>query len=157
MRRPSILAAIFVTAMSATAIPALAQEGPPTRYPQHLAKHLAPPNQVVAIRAGRLFDSKSAAMLINQVILIKGDRIVNVGPSVEIPAGTRVIDLSAATVMPGMIDAHVHVVTGGATATQRALIAQTNAQIDLEAGFTTLLDMDFARRLQHRRPARRHQ
>ena len=142
MRRPSILAAIFVTAMSASALPALAQEGPPTRYPQHLAKHLAPPNQVVAIRAGRLFDSKSAAMLINQVILIKGDRIVNVGPSVDIPAGARVIDLSAATVMPGMIDAHVHVVTGGATATQRALIAQTNAQIDLEAGFTTVLDMD---------------
>ena len=142
MRRPSILAAIFVTAMSASAIPALAQEGPPTRYPQHLAKHLAPSNQVIAIRAGRLFDSKSAAMLINQVILIKGDRIVNVGPSVDIPAGARVIDLSAATVMPGMIDAHVHVVTGGATATQRALIAQTNAQIDLEAGFTTVLDMD---------------
>jgi imidazolonepropionase-like amidohydrolase len=142
MHRPSILAAIFVAAMSAAAFPALAQEGPPTRFPPHLSKHLAPPNQVVAIRAGRLFDSKSGAMLPNQIILIKGDRITNVSPTAEIPAGARVIDLSSATVMPGMIDAHVHVVTGGATAAQRALIAQTNAQIDLEAGFTTVLDMD---------------
>jgi imidazolonepropionase-like amidohydrolase len=44
--------------------------------------------------------------------------------------------------MPGMIDAHVHVVTGGATPAQRALIALANAQIDLEAGFTAVLDMD---------------
>jgi imidazolonepropionase-like amidohydrolase len=143
MRWQSTLAVLLASAaIGATALPALSQEGPPTRFPQHLSKHLAPPNQVVAIRAGRLFDSKTAAMLNNQIILIKGDRITNVGPTVEIPLGARVIDLSSATVMPGMIDAHVHVVTGGATPTQRALIAQTNAQIDLEAGFTTLLDMD---------------
>jgi len=44
--------------------------------------------------------------------------------------------------MPGMIDAHVHINTGGATETQRTLIALANAQIDLAAGFTTGLDMD---------------
>src|SRR5215471_16170042 len=142
MRCESRLAAIFVAAVIVVAAgPARSQEGGVAPNPA-LRKHLAPSDQVVAIRAGRMFDSKSGALLSNQVILIKGDRIANVGSSVEVPPGARVIDLSAATVMPGMIDAHVHVVTGGATPTQRALIALANAQIDLEAGFTTVLDMD---------------
>ena len=75
-------------------------------------------------------------------MLIRGDRIAEVGASVQIPREARVIDLSAATVLPGMIDTHVHVNTGGQTPAERALIALTNAQIDLEAGFTTVLDMD---------------
>src|SRR5579872_3263232 len=51
--------------------------------------------QTVAIRAGRLFDSKSGNMLSNQVVLIRGDRIIAVGPAaqVPVPAGARVIDL----------------------------------------------------------------
>jgi imidazolonepropionase-like amidohydrolase len=103
---------------------------------------IASPDQVTAIRAGRLFDSRSGAMLSNQVILIKGDRVTDVGASVQIPAGAKMIDLSAATVLPGMIDTHVHVNTGGASAAQRALIALANAQTDLNAGFTTIMDMD---------------
>ena len=142
MRWQSTLAVISIAAaIGATVGPSQSQEGGAAPNPA-LRKHLAPPDQVVAIRAGRMFESKSGAILNNQVILIKGDRITNVGSSVEIPAGARVIDLGSATVMPGMIDAHVHVVTGGATPTQRALIALANAQIDLEAGFTTVLDMD---------------
>src|SRR5215471_8558718 len=142
MRCESRLAAFFIAAaIIATAGPSRSQEGGNAPNPA-LRKHLAPSDQVTAIRAGRVFDSKSGAMLNNQIILIKGDRITNVGSSVDVPAGARVIDLSSATVMPGMIDAHVHVVTGGATPTQRALIALANAQIDLEAGFTTVLDMD---------------
>jgi imidazolonepropionase-like amidohydrolase len=107
-----------------------------------VGKHLAPRDQAVAIRAARLFDSKSGAVLHDQTILIKGDRIANVGSTVEIPPGARVIDLGVAMAMPGMIDTHVHVVTGGATPTQRALIALANAELDLEAGFTTVADMD---------------
>ena len=103
---------------------------------------IAPPDQVTAIRAGHLFDSKSGVVLSNQVILIKGDRITDVGAAVQIPPGAKVIDLSAATVLPGMIDTHVHVNTGGASAAQRALIALANAQTDLNAGFTTIMDMD---------------
>jgi imidazolonepropionase-like amidohydrolase len=103
---------------------------------------LAPPNQVIAIRAGRLFDSRSGTLANNQIILVKGDRITDAGPNLSIPSGARVVDLTNATVMPGMIDAHVHVVTGGNTPTQRALIALANAQVDLQAGFTTVLDMD---------------
>jgi imidazolonepropionase-like amidohydrolase len=109
---------------------------------QETGKYLAPANQVVAIRAGRLFDAKTGTMLNNQIIVVRGDRILDVGPSAQIPAGARVIDLTSATVMPGMIDAHVHVNTGGNTPAQRSLIALANAQTDLEAGFTTVADMD---------------
>lgn len=109
---------------------------------QAAGKYLAPADQIIAIRAGRLFDSRNGTLLTNQIVLVKGDRITDVGPNLAIPAGARVIDLSAATVMPGMVDAHVHVNTGGNTPTQRALIALANAQVDLEAGFTTVLDMD---------------
>ena len=104
---------------------------------------LAPPNQVVAIRAGRLFDAASGRMLGNQVILVRGERIAEVGSNVIIPAGATVLDLSAATVLPGMIDAHVHVNTSDVnTPARRAFLALANAQIDLDAGFTTVLDMD---------------
>jgi len=65
---------------------------------------------VTAVRAGRLFDSKTSQMLAKQVVLITGDRITEVGPAsqVKIPAGAEVIDFSQATVLPGLIDAHTH-------------------------------------------------
>ena len=107
------------------------------------AKFLAAPTQVVAIRAGRLFDARTGTMRANQVVLITGDRITDVGPSVAIPAGARVIDLSTSTVLPGMIDGHVHVYPPEELSqTTRTLVAVANAQADLEAGFTTVLDMD---------------
>src|SRR5580692_398849 len=48
---------------------------------------IAPSDQIVAVKAGHLFDSKSGEMLSNQVVLIKGDRVTDVGPNVQIPAG----------------------------------------------------------------------
>src|SRR5262249_39075586 len=66
---------------------------------------------LIAIRAGWLFDSKAGQMLTDQVVLIRDDRITEVGPAaqVAIPAGARLIDLSGQTVLPGLIDAHTHV------------------------------------------------
>jgi len=95
------------------------------------------------VRAGRLYDSRSGTMAANQIILIRGDRIVDVGPSVAVPADARVVDLGAATVLPGMIDAHVHVYPPDELSqSTRTIVAVANAQADLDAGFTTVLDMD---------------
>src|SRR5471030_2754819 len=101
-------------------------EGPATTPPQpkEARKIIASPEQVVAILAGRLFDARSGSMLNNQVILVMGDRIAEVGAGVQIPAGATVLDLSSATVLPGMIDTHVHLNTIAAnTAAKRGLIA----------------------------------
>ena len=104
---------------------------------------VAPPDQLIAVKAGHLFDSKLGDMLTNQVVLIRGDRITDVGPNLQIPQGAKVIDLSAVTVLPGMIDTHVHVNTDrGESAARRAMVALGNAQTDLKAGFTTVMDMD---------------
>jgi hypothetical protein len=66
--------------------------------------------KTVVIHAGQLFDGKSDRLLSNQVIIIQGDRIADVGPagSVRIPAGAEEIDLGSGTIMPGLIDSHNH-------------------------------------------------
>jgi imidazolonepropionase-like amidohydrolase len=134
MRLPAKFAVALVAAVLALASPPLRAQG--------VGHYLAPRDQVVAIRAAHLFDPHSGTLLDNQVVLVRGERIEEVGSAVQIPSGATVIDLGSATVLPGMIDAHVHVNTGGATLAQRALRALANAQIDLAAGFTTVLDMD---------------
>jgi imidazolonepropionase-like amidohydrolase len=99
----------------------------------------------VAIRAGRLFDPRTGTNLSNQVILIQNDRVIDVGPAdrVKIPAGAHVIDLSSATVLPGLIDRHVHLMQNQEPNDARALIQGEHfALADLYAGFTTLQDMN---------------
>src|SRR5690348_3904377 len=108
------------------------------------------PVRVVAVRAGRLFDSKSGQMLANQVILIQGERVSEVGAAdqVKIPAGASVIDLSQSTVMPGFVDGHTHVydslAAGGRVNTSVeawTILAIKEAETDLRAGFTTVRDL----------------
>ena len=110
----------------------------------------------VAIRAGRLFDSGSGRLLTDQVVIIRGERIVEVGPAggVAIPSGAELIDLRQATVLPGMIDAHTHLFLTGESGGRydeqllkeswqyRTIEAVVNAKKDLEAGFTTLRDLE---------------
>ena len=101
---------------------------------------------VIAVRAGRLFDSEAGVMLARQVVLLQGDRIAAVGPEaqVKIPAGAQVIDLSRATVLPGLIDAHTHMFNtrDQKTSTEAAmLMAIQNLQADLRAGVTAARDM----------------
>jgi imidazolonepropionase-like amidohydrolase len=100
----------------------------------------------IAIRAGHLFDARAGRLLADQVIVIDGERIAAVGAAsqVQIPAGARIIDLSRATVLPGLIDAHTHmfnVPQPGMSREAATLIAVHNMQADLAAGFTTARDM----------------
>src|SRR5262245_65361592 len=97
---------VVVAVIAGFACSALAQEGEggdrasgrtPSAAPE-AKKFIASPSQVVAIRAGRLFDARSGKMLSNQVIVVKGDRVAEVGAGVPVPAGATVIDLGSATV-----------------------------------------------------------
>src|ERR1700758_1756276 len=104
-----------------------------------------PAPATVAIRAGRMFDSIKGAMLTKQVVLIQGQRITEVGPegSVTIPAGARVIDLSQATILPGLIDTHDHFMTarGKMTSDEALLVATKRLRDALMNGFTALKEM----------------
>ena len=100
----------------------------------------------VAIRAARLFDSNRGVIVTNQVVLVNGDRITDVGPaaSVKIPAGVQVIDLGNATLLAGLIDAHTHMFNTpkpGMSREASTLIAIQHLQSDLRAGFTAIRDM----------------
>jgi imidazolonepropionase-like amidohydrolase len=114
------------------------------------AQQPTPPTAAIAIRAGTLIDGSGGAPVKNAVIVVQGDKIVAAGAGVAIPAGARVIDLSGLTVLPGFIDAHVHL-TGriiGDGDWQHtdvteppalfALLGAAHAQQTLEAGFTTV-------------------
>src|SRR5580658_2343158 len=99
--------------------------------------------QVTAVRAGKMFDPKSGANLTNQVVLITGDKITDVGPAdqIKIPAGAKVIDLSKATVLPGLIDGHVHLTDAQGNLQHQMMVALFSATSSLNAGYTTLVAM----------------
>jgi imidazolonepropionase-like amidohydrolase len=111
--------------------------------------------QRVAIRAGKLIDGNSDKPVENALILIAGDKIVSVTPGGSAPAGAELIDLSKATVLPGFMDVHTHVLLqGDVTAEEydeqllkqsipyRAILAARNAQIALSHGFTAMRDLE---------------
>src|SRR5262245_12526494 len=134
--------ALVLTALTLTLVAGPAAQTQVPRPAPYFHEFLTPPEQVVAVRAARLFDTKTGAILSNQIVLIRGDRIADVGSSVVVPSGATVIDLGSATLLPGLIDAHVHTYGPGSDPHERAITAVANAQKDLRAGFTTVMDMD---------------
>ena len=122
----------------------------------------------IAIRAGKVLDVRTGNYLTDQIIWIEGDRIKAIGKAAEIsnqlPADAKVIDLSNATVLPGLIDCHTHLtytpyMSGPAglhvSYPRQALIGARNARVTLEAGFTTVRNVgangysDIARSEEH--------
>jgi imidazolonepropionase-like amidohydrolase len=107
-------------------------------------KMVQPPAAGVVIRAGRLFDARAGRNLTNQVIVVQGDLITDVGPDgqVKIPPGAMQLDLRQATVLPGIVDHHAHMFSGQPNESL-ATLAGWNLTIKnlVEGGFTTLMDM----------------
>src|SRR5712692_5865393 len=118
----------------------------------------APQTSVTVIRTGTLIDGKSGEPKKNQVIVIRGNRIESVqdAASAKIPSGAKTIDLSGATVLPGLIDSHTHIFLWGedpakggyddnilhAGIALRAARATVAVRSALEQGFTTLRDVE---------------
>jgi imidazolonepropionase-like amidohydrolase len=80
----------------------------PTRAQQQRAAPVVPPSAVIAIKAGRLVDPDVGTAAANQIILVQDGKITAVGGNVTIPAAAQVIDLTAQTVLPGLVEAHNH-------------------------------------------------
>src|SRR5271168_3745552 len=115
-----------------------------------LAAQPVDPNQAVVLHAARLLDVATGNMTAPGEVLVRGERIVEVGSTVAHPAGATVIDLGDKTLMPGLIDAHVHLFlhpgaedlqTVEESVPERTLIAASAAKADLTAGFTAERDM----------------
>jgi imidazolonepropionase-like amidohydrolase len=103
-----------------------------------LVRPLPAQPSLVAIRARAMVDVERGRLIEKATIVVEGGRIVAAGASAEerVPANASVIDLPATTVLPGLIDAHVHLTLGGQPS--------ANARATLAAGFTTVQDLGAA-------------
>src|SRR6266702_990568 len=111
-------------------------------------------DQLIVLKAARLFDGKSNALLQNAVVIVQGDKIVDAGSNLPIPSGAQVIDLGDATLSPGFMDAHTHLTADFSgnynerrlreldlNVSEQAINATAFARATVKAGFTTVRDL----------------
>src|SRR6516164_6992771 len=111
-------------------------------------------DQTMVLKAARLFDGKSNALVQNAVVIIQGDKIVDAGSNLPIPNGAQVVDLGDATLSPGFMDAHTHLTADFSgnynerrlqevdwNVSEQAIRATAFARATVEAGFTTVRDL----------------
>ena len=111
-------------------------------------------DQLIALKAARLFDGKSNALLQNAVVIVQGDKIVDAGSNLPVPSAAEVIDLGDATLAPGFMDAHTHLTADFSgnynerrlqqldlNVSEQAIRATAFARATVEAGFTTVRDL----------------
>jgi imidazolonepropionase-like amidohydrolase len=111
-------------------------------------------DQLIALKAARMFDGKSNALVQNAVVIVRGDKIVDAGSNLPVPSGAQVIDLGDATLAPGFMDAHTHLTADFSgnynerrlqqldlNVSEQAIRATAFARATVEAGFTTVRDL----------------
>jgi len=111
-------------------------------------------DQLIVLKAARLFDGKSNALVRNAVVIVQGDKIVDAANNLPIPSGAQVIDLGDATLCPGFMDAHTHLTADFSgnynehrlqeldlNVSEHAIRATAFARATVEAGFTTVRDL----------------
>jgi imidazolonepropionase-like amidohydrolase len=110
---------------------------------------------VFVVKAARMIDGRSDTVIAPAIVVIRGKKIETVGAGAALPSAAKVIDLGDATILPGLIDAHVHVLLQGDVTSEdydsqlfresmpyRALRASRAVRIALEHGFTTMRDLE---------------
>jgi imidazolonepropionase-like amidohydrolase len=127
--------------------------------PVCLAAQTKAPAAVILIKAGRLIDVRAGQVLENQGILVEGERIKAVGPldtiQRSVPTSARIVDLSKATVLPGLADCHTHILLQGDITSAdydeqllkesipyRTIRATVAARTGLMNGFTAMRDLE---------------
>jgi imidazolonepropionase-like amidohydrolase len=111
-------------------------------------------DEVIAVKAARIFDGKSSALQQKGVVVVEGDKIADAGTNLPIPSSARVIDLGDATLCPGFMDAHTHLTDDFSgnynerrlreldlNVSEQAIRATMFARVTVEAGFTTVRDL----------------
>ena len=111
-------------------------------------------DQIIVLKAERMFDGKSKTLVQNGVVIVQGNAIVDVGSNLPTPSGAQVIDLGDATLAPGFMDAHTHLTLDYSgdynvrrlheldlNVSEQAIRATLFARATVEAGFTTVRDL----------------
>lgn len=145
-----ILVSVLCFAVFLAAAAILPQSASAQRIETGWEHTYAPPNHAIVLHAARLLEIDSGKVIRPGEILVRDDKIAEVGQSVTHPASAQTIDLGDATLMPGLIDAHVHLFlhpgneglqTVEESVPQRTIQATLAARDDLLAGFTAERDM----------------